>query len=231
MQQITENDQNFICDIQAPCFQVLTEEEVMLVRSSRTQLLFRKGDTLTKQGAFASYVLFIIKGIARQYLEGEGNKSYNLRIIRPGEFVGLSSAFSSPTYNYSSLALTDCQAFLVEKSAIEKVAKQNGAFSFSIIKRYCEQNNNVFESLSSVLYKQMNGRLADVLLYLESIKPEYPEIFQLLSRREIADFAGISTESAVKLLKTLEKEEIICLKEKDIIINQPGKLEMISKNG
>ncbi len=231
MQPITENDHDFICDIQAPCFQMLTPDEVTLVRSSRTQLLVRKGDTLTKQGAFASYVLFIIKGIARQYLEGEGNKSYNLRIIRPGEFVGLSSVFSAHTYNYSSLALTDCQAFLVEKSAIEKVVKQNGAFSFSIIKRYSEQNNNIFEALRSVLYKQMNGRLADVLLYLEGIRAEYPEVFQLLSRKEIADFAGISTESAVKLLKTLEKEGIIALKEKDIIINQPEKLEMISRNG
>ncbi len=231
MQSITENDQDFICDIQAPCFQMLTEEEVRLVRASRTQLLFRKGDTLTKQGAFASYVLFIIKGIARQYLEGEGNKSYNLRIIRPGEFVGLSSVFSTNTYNYSSLALTDCQAFLVEKSAIEKVVKQNGAFSFSIIQRYCQQNNNIFETLSSLLYKQMNGRLADVLIYLEGIKPECPEIFQLLSRKEIADFAGISTESAVKLLKTLEKEGVVALKDKDIIINHTDRLGMISKNG
>ena len=46
-------------------------------------------------------------------------------------------------------------------------------------------------------------RMADTLLYIDSLKKEKPEIFQLLSRKDLADFAGISTESAVKLLKNI----------------------------
>jgi CRP/FNR family transcriptional regulator len=64
----------------------------------------------------------------------------------------------------------------------------------------------------------MNGRMAETLLYLETFRPEFPEIFQILSRKELADFAGISTESAVKLLKNFEKDGLIELKDKDIII-------------
>jgi CRP/FNR family transcriptional regulator len=94
MKTIHETDQDFICDIAAPCFQKLTPEEVEMVRASKTQVLFRKGDNLTKQGAFASYVLFVMSGIARQYLEGDNTRTFNLRIIKPGEFVGLSSVFT-----------------------------------------------------------------------------------------------------------------------------------------
>lgn len=231
MKTILETDQEFICDIQAPCFQMLSSEEAELVRTSKTQVLFRKGDNLTKQGAFASYVLFVISGMARQYIEGDGNKNYNFRIIRTGEFVGLSSVFTKNTFNYSSIALTDCRVFLVEKDTIAKVVKQNGNFGFNIIKRYCEQNSNLFETLGTVLYKQMNGRMADTLLYLEGLKEEYPDIFQLLSRRDIADFAGISTESAVKLLKSFEKDGLITLHEKNIIIEKHQELIEISKRG
>jgi CRP/FNR family transcriptional regulator len=202
MKTIFETDQDFICEIQAPCFQMLSPEEVELVRASKTQVLFRKGDNLTKQGAFASYVLFIINGLAKQYLEGESSKNFNLRIIQPGEFVGLSAVFTKNTFNYSSIALTDCHVFLVEKDAIAKVAKQNGMFGFNIIKRYCEQNANLFDTLRTIMYKQMNGRLADTLLYIDSLRTENAEVFELLARKDIADFAGISTESAVKLLKT-----------------------------
>lgn len=231
MKTILEIDSDFVCDIQAPCFQSLSNEEVELVRASKTQILFRKGDNLTKQGAFASYVLFIIKGLAKQYIEGEINKSYNLRIIQPGEFVGLSSVFSKNVFNYSSVAITDCQVFLIEKEAIAKVVKQNGIFGFDIIKRYCEQNINLFDSLRNVLYKQMNGRIADTLLYIDGIKDENQEIFQLLSRKDIADFAGISTESAVKLLKSFEKDGLISLNEKDIEILDRDSLFAISKHG
>ena len=220
MKTILETDSDFICDIQAPCFQMLSQEEAELVRSSKTQVVFRKDDNLTKQGAFASYVLFMIDGFAKQYLEGDGTKNYNLRIIKPGEFIGLSAVFSENTFNYSSVAITDCQVFLVEKQAISKVTKQNGSFGFNIIKRYCEQNTNLIDTVRNLMYKQMNGRMADTLLYIDSLKTEKPEIFQLLSRKDLADFAGISTESAVKLLKSFEKDGLIKLHEKDIQLIQ-----------
>lgn len=231
MKPIIETDQEFICDIQAPCFQMLSPEEADLVRASKTQVLFRKGDNLTKQGAFASYALFVINGLARQYIEGEGGKSFNLRIVKPGEFVGLSAVFTKNTFNYSSVAITDCQVFLVEKETIAAVIKQNGQFGFTMIKRYCEQNANLFDTLKTLLYKQMNGRMAGTLLYLDSLKNENPEIFQLLSRKDIADFAGISTESTVKLLKSFEKDGLIELLEKDIELVNHKEIIEISKKG
>ena len=231
MKPILETEQEFICEIQAPCFQMLSREEADLVRASKTQVLFRKGDHLTKQGAFASYALFVINGLARQYIEGDGSKSFNLRIIKPGEFVGLSAVFTKNTFNYSSVALTDCQVFLVEKSIIATLVKQNGQFGFTMIKRYCEQNANLFDTLRNMMYKQMNGRIADTLLYIDGLKAGNPEIFQLLSRKDMADFAGISTESAVKLLKSFEKDGLIELREKDIVVINHRELLEISKKG
>ena len=231
MKTILETDNDFICDIQAPCFQMLIPEEVALVRGSKTQVLFRKGDNLTKQGAFASYVLFIISGLAKQYIEGDNSRNYNLRIIKPGEFVGLSAVFTKSTFNYSSIAITDCQVFLVEKDAIAKVIKQNGLFGFTMITRYFEQNANLFDTLRTVLYKQMNGRIAETLLYIDGFKNENPFIFQLLSRKDIADFAGISTESTVKLLKGFEKDNLITLNDKDVVIEKRDALVDISKRG
>ena len=231
MRTILDTDDDFVCDIESPCFQLLTPEEAEMVKASKTQVLFRKGDNLTKQGAFASYVLFIVSGYAKQYVEGDQTKTFNLRIIRPGEFVGLSSVFSKNTFNYSALALSDCLAFLVEKETIVKVIKQNGMFAFNFIQRYCEQNTNLFNTLRNVLYKQMNGRMAETLLYLNGFKDEFPEIFQILTRRGLADFSGISTESTVKLLKGYEKDGLIKLKDKDIIIINDQSLQEISLRG
>jgi CRP/FNR family transcriptional regulator len=231
MKTIFEKDSEYFCDIQAPCFQELLPEEIKLVQQDRTQVLFRKGDSLTKQGTFGSYVLFIVTGYVKQYLEGEAQRDYNLRIIKPGEFVGLSIVFSGNTFNYSSVALTECRAFLVEKQAIATLAKKNGNFGFSIIKRYCELNVSLFNSLNNVIFHQMNGRLAETLLYIDSFKKDNPEIFQLLSRKELAEFAGISMESGVKLLKSFEKDGLIELHEKDIKIIDYDKLAEIGRRG
>lgn len=231
MKTILEPDSNYLCDIQAPCFQHLQPDEVEMVRASKTQVLFRKGDSITKQGAFASYVLFVLSGLARQYLEGEGNKNFNLRIVGPGEFLGLSSVFLENTFHYSCVALTDCQVFLVEKEAIGALVKKNGQFGFNLINRYCQQNAGYLHTIGDLVNKQMNGRLAEVLLYLDSLKPEKQEIFQLLSRKDLAEFAGISMESAVKLLKSFEKDGLIRLHDKEITLLKYDLLSEISKRG
>lgn len=231
MKTISENDEAFVCDIEAPCFQELSTQEAEQIRSSKTQVFFRKGDTLTKQGAFASYVLFLIKGLVKQYVEGGDNRSFNLRVIQPGEFIGLSSVFSQHLFSYSTSALTDCQVILIEKSSIEDILRENGAFSFKLTQRYCGQNADLHVVLQNQLFKQMNGRLAGALLYLNGLKAKQPTIFQLLNRKDLADFAGLSTESTVKLLKTFEKEGLLELLEKDITLVNENKLGEIYHHG
>ncbi|MDX9946072.1 MAG: Crp/Fnr family transcriptional regulator [Bacteroidales bacterium] len=231
MKTIFETDSEFICDIQAPCFRNLSPDEMEIIREGKTQILFRRGDNLTKQGAFTSYVLFLIKGLAKQYLEGDGTRTFNMRIIRPGDFLGLSAVFQENIFGYSANALTDCQAYLIEKETLAKVIRQNGQFGFGLIRRYCEQNNNLLSIIGSLNYKQMNGRLAEILLYMDGLKTENHEIFQLLSRKDLADFAGISVESAVKLLKSFEKDGLIELHDKDIVLKKHETLAEISKRG
>lgn len=231
MKTINITDKEFLCDLQAPCFQALGEAEMAIVKTSKTQVQFRKGDNITKQGTFASYILFVINGLAVQYIEDDGNKNFNTRIVKPGEFVGLSSIFANNTYDYSSKAISDCQAILVDKNALLQIITNNGAFGLGLFQRYTQKNANLYETLQAVLYKQMNGRMAKALLYINSFKADFPDVFQLLPRKDIADFAGISTESAVKLLKALEKDAYIKLEGKDIKLIELEKLVEISKIG
>ena len=230
MKTITDTDRDFICDINAPCFQLLTREEIEQVQSSRTQVLFRKGENLTKQGAFASYVLFIVSGYVKQHIEGEGNNNYNLRIIKPGEFLGLSSVFGRNTFDYSAVAITETRAFLVEIEVLKKLVTADGKFAFGIMTRYCDQSHELLGNINKLVYKQMNGRLAETLLYLSPEEGE-ENIFSFLSRKDVAEFAGISTESTVKLLKTFEKDGLIRLQEKEIILVDRNSLKEISKRG
>ena len=231
MQIIPESDQTFQCDITAPCFTYLAENEVEFIRKSKTMVAFRKGENLCKQGSFSSYILFIIDGIVKQYIEGDITKNHNLRIYKTGEFVGLSAIYNENRFNYSASALTDTKVYLIEKDVMLHVLENNALFATKIMKNYCRQNNFLFTALQNIIYKQMNGRMADALLYLDEEKYKDESIFPLLSRKDIADFAGTSTESAVKILKNLEREDIIKLDEKNIQILDKTKLEEISRRG
>jgi CRP/FNR family transcriptional regulator len=73
--------------------------------------------------------------------------------------------------------------------------------------------------------------MATVLLSLAPENFGGEELVRHLSRRELADFAGISTEGAVKVLKSFEKDGLIRLEEKNIIILDKTRLEGISRTG
>ncbi len=231
MKTLRDTDKEFVCDITLPCFSALTPEETDLIRQSRVQVVFRCGENLTKQGAFASYVVFIVSGYSRQYIESSNGRDYNLRIISPGEMVGLSAVFNRNTFSYSVVAVTETTGFLIEKEAIAGLVKKNGEFAFSIIRRYCEHNGRLYTSLDNILHQQTNGRMATVLLGMAPENFGGEDLFRHLSRRELADFAGISTEGAVKVLKSFEKDGLIRLSDKSIIINDRARLEEISRLG
>jgi CRP-like cAMP-binding protein len=224
-------DECVLGGLEAPCFSRLLPEEIELVKDSKVQVEFRKGENLTKQGAFASSVLFVVEGLVRQYIIGDTNRDFNLRIIRNGEFIGLSAAFSKHTYDYSTIALRDTLVCLIEKDAMAGLIKSNGGFAYGLISRYYENDSSLYDTIRSMMYKQMHGRLADVLLYLNSLHTNNERIFSYLSRKEIADFAGLSTESTVKLLKGFEKDGLIRLIDKDIELLDANALIEISKHG
>jgi CRP/FNR family transcriptional regulator len=231
MKTISNTDKGFVCDITLPCFSALSPEETELVRDSRVQVVFRRGENITKQGAFASYVIFIVSGFSRQYIECSNGRDYNLRIIRPGEMVGLSAVFNRNTFNYSVVAITETTGFLIEKEAIAGLVKNNGVFAFGIVRRYCEHNAMLYSSLDHVLHQQTNGRMATVLLTLSPENFGGEDLIKHLSRRELADFAGISTEGAVKVLKSFEKDGLIRLSDRSIILLEKDRLEEISRTG
>lgn len=230
MKTFSPPDDCSFSNLDAPCFRNLLPEEIALARDSKTRVVFRKGENLTKQGAFASSVLFVMDGLAKQYVEGDATRNFNLRLIKGGEFVGLSVAFNNHIYDYSVVALRETTACLIEKEAVTSLIKSNGEFAYNIINRYCAQNSKLYTSVHDLMYKQMNGRLAGALIYLWNEQID-DDVFPFLSRKDIADFAGLSTESTVKLLKSFEKEGLIKLDDKNVILLDLPTLEQISFKG
>ena len=219
------------CTRSAKCFKKLIPSELEFINQNKTQILYRKGENICKQGAFASYVLYISDGLVKLYLESPNNKYINLKILKTSEFIGLSSIYGDNIYNYSTVALKDSTICLIEKDHFRKLLTENGHFASEIIKWYCENEKQLFKKIQSVSIKQMYGRLADALLYLSSQDLKKEKIFFSLSRKDIAEFASLSTESTVRLLTELKNDKIIDTNGKEIKILNTELLKKISKQG
>lgn len=219
------------CHFEASCFSTLLKDEQAFLETHKLQLDYKRGENLCKQGAFVSYVIYIHSGLVKIYIESGAERSLAVKMAGPGDFMGLSALWSSRLYPYSALAMSDVSICMIEKDIMHKLISGNKDFAASLLGYYSTEDIHMFHTLRNQTMKQMHGKLADALLYLSGSSYNGKSVFSLLSRRDIAEFAGINSESVIRLLKELEQESVVALKKKDIIIKDEHKLRDISRLG
>lgn len=213
------------------CFRGLDLEDLEFLNKHKTQIEYLKGETIFKQGAFAPHVLHVNSGLIRIYLQTGSQKQINIRLAKQGDFIAFSSVFDANIYNHSAIALKDSTICMIEKDALRQLLLKNPDFAMRITSRNYKDEGRYLEIIANVSYKQMRGKLASALLYLSSPEFENEAIYQNLTRQDIADFASISVESAIKFIKEFQKDEIISLDGKQIVIKNKKALEEINRIG
>jgi CRP/FNR family transcriptional regulator len=173
----------------------------------------------------------VLRGLIKVYIQTGYNKQVNIRIAKAGEFLAFSSVFGEDVYAYSTVALKDSMICMIDKDGLRELLLKNNEFAMQVTASNYLIEKHLYEVIASMSFNQMRGKMASAILYLSSDKFLDEGIFQHLTRQDIADFATISTESAIKFLKEFEKDNIIRLSGKDIFIIDHEKLEDIAKKG
>jgi CRP-like cAMP-binding protein len=207
----------------------LRDEEIE--KFMRVQIKFKKGETMCKQGSLTSYIMLLSEGLSKNYLEGGQERGFNFSIVKPFDFIGLSSLYGSSLYYFSGAALTNCNVYIIENSVFKNIADKNQEFANYLFRWYCITTERHLKRLSCIANKQALGRIAEILLYLKENIFESNMIKGLISRKDIAELAAMSTESAVRILSDLKKDNIINMVGNDIEIADEKMLRTLSIAG
>ena len=100
-----------------------------------------------------------------------------------------------------------------------------------LLSKVSKINDKIITQTLDIRLKNLVGRVAYVLLYFT--KEIYnTRVFDLpVSRKEIADFIGMSTANVIRTLSDFKKDGIIRVFGKTIEIVDINKLEILSKRG
>jgi len=222
------------CVVRTPedaCFDLLTEDEKKLVDDNMVEVHYKKGEIICKQGSFASKIIYLSEGLVKVYLEGRP-KNLVLTITPKDNMVGLPSIFEgNNTFLYSVSPYVDSWARLIDINVFKQLLKQNAAFASKIIDILNENTAQVYGRFFCLARKQLHGRMADILMCLserifKSLEYELP-----LSRKDLAELTGMSTESVIRLVKEFKDDNIIEVSGKNISILDPERLRKISSVG
>jgi len=219
------------CTDKIPFFDLLSFEELKIINRNRYSVKFRHNELILKQGLPATHVISLIHGIAKMYIEGLHDKNILLRLVGSWQLINEANASSNELNQFSVAALTDVQVCFIEAENFKKVLEMNGKFACEVIKHRNKHSSYFHQKMVSLTQKQMLGRMADGLLYLSNEFYKSKTFDLNLSRQDLADLTSMSKDSAIRILKEFEKDNIISIHGKRLKIIDMELLTKISSHG
>lgn len=198
------------CTEKSLCFKQLNQEELDLTNENKVQIQFKKGEIISKQGSFVTHIMYLKSGYAKIYKETDIDNNLILDIIPEGRLIGLTSLFNNDNIaRFSVATLENAVVCSIDRNTIEKLIHQNSQFAKTVIASLNEESLQFYDKMASITQKQMNGRVADALIYLSENIFRSQKFKMILSRKDLADFTGMSMMSVVRTLKDFKREGII----------------------
>ncbi len=220
-----------VSQTQTKCFDLLSAEELQEIEENLVEVSYKKGETIAKQGSFAAYIICLSKGLVRIYIENF-KETLILKILSSGNLIGLPSLFKeNNVFPYSVIAYEDSSAKLIDINVFRKIIKNNSKFAFKIIEILSANTIQLYGRFFCFEKKQSYGRLADIILCLSGFIYKSKKFELLLSRKELAELAGMSTESVIRIMKKFKDEGLISENGKTVTIINYDLLSTISQHG
>jgi len=220
-----------VVDYKSKYFEVLSEEELKLIKDNEVNVTYKKGESICKQGTFASHIVIMEEGLAKVSVE-ECGKSLILKIIPEGNIIGLTAISDhNSTFQYSATAYVDSKARLIDIKVFKSIVKKNASFAFELLNLLAANNVQIYGRFFCLTNKQSYGKLADIILCLANRVYKKQEFDLLLSRKEIAELSDMSTENVIRMLKKFKDDGLIEMNGKKFRIVDYDNLQKISALG
>jgi CRP-like cAMP-binding protein len=219
------------CDFRDIVFSYLDEATIQDLCDHKEEQSFRKGEIINHEGEKITDFKYLKSGLVKLYRRTTTGEEQVITITRPFEFVSNMSIFSEDRYKYSVAAVEDSVVCVVKLDFIKDLFLKNGGFAMGLLTKISKINDKIINQTLDIRQKNLVGRVAFVLLYFT--KDIYNSmVFDLpVSRKEIADYIGMSTANVIRTLSDFKKDGIIKVFGKTIEIVDINKLEIISKRG
>ena len=155
-----------------------------------------------------------------------------LKMVVPGEAIGLSALISGEAYEITAETLEPCVVNFVEREGLLRLMERSGELglrSAQAVSREFQYAYREFHEL--VLARSSSGKLARLLLsWMNELEPGTRElkIHAPVTHEEMAQRIGASRETVTRLLSELRRKDLIKLEGTTLVIKNRTALEALA---
>jgi CRP-like cAMP-binding protein len=175
----------------------ISQEELEMCFSYSEPKTFVKGQYLLRIGENCRFIGFLNQGlIVTTIIDNKGNEKAS-NFIYDGCFFTYTEGLASNNPSHKNfIALEECETIMLSKENLAVIFRANPKFESLLSQMLAEEVRNL------LLNEQSNKTVSIEERYL-NLEKQYPNAFQRIPQKFIADYLGIEPQSLSRLRKRL----------------------------
>jgi len=190
---------------------------------------YRKKEDVYREGSYPKGLYFLNKGRVKTYKLNDQGKELITGLHKEGDFFGYLSLLEEGKNSDIATTLEESEICLIPKNDFYSLLYKNAEVSKKFIKMLSNNLREKEEQLLKVAYNSVRKKVADALLTLYNrYNTGSEKQFTIsISREDLANLAGIATESTIRTLSDLKDEKLIEIQVSKITILDYEKLNKV----
>lgn len=210
-----------ICDA-STCFMCKNclEEWRPAICGNKINIKLRKGEVLFKEGDPVTGIYFVYNGNIKVTKQWDADKELILRFARGGAILGHRGIGSNLNYPISAIALEPAVVCYVDMKFFESTLRVNSELTFQLVNFFASELRNAERRMRDLAHMPVKGRVADALIKLRDQFGVTADGFIniVMSRQDLASFAGATYETVFRVINELVNDRLIAVAGKSIAI-------------
>ncbi len=220
------------CVIRSKAANTLNPKELTILMESCAETTFNPKESIIKEGTLSSHIAYLKSGLAMVSKKGVKGIDQILKIIQPGNYIGLQTVLFEKINQFSVTALEKCVVCFIDNQSFKELISRNTQFANELLLFLCREELTYFDRFVNIHQKQINGRMADVILFFSEEINNHAQTFSIpLARSDMAALICTTRESITRALKDLSEVAAIRVKGKTFEILDFNRLKKISETG
>ena len=175
-----------------------------------------KGEIIYSEGQHSNNVYLILKGIVKTHKMDENGKELITTLYKPDDFLGFTSFEENIPYQESATAVEDVEVAAISKQDLKEILGNSKDVTLELVNVLTENLSEIKQQLLQMAYSSVRKKTAQTILQFAKILNKKPNESIKISRYDLANVAGIATESLIRTLSGFKKEGLIEIEGRNI---------------